>query len=97
MKEQFKRNDIIEEEKEKFKDIGSDLASDFGRLGKATKEAASDTLGAVKEDLSDLYQEGQKKFAEVGGQLENRIRSHPMRALFIAAGIGLVIGLMKRK
>lgn len=88
---------LEEEGKATLKAVESDLASDFERLGQATKDIASDSLEAVKSELGGLYKQGQKKATEVGGQLEDRVRSHPMQTLLIAAGVGFIIGWFNRK
>jgi ElaB/YqjD/DUF883 family membrane-anchored ribosome-binding protein len=86
-----------EEEKVHLKSVGSDLASDFERLGQATKNIASDSLEAVRDELGGLYKQGQKKVTEVTAQLEGRIQSHPVQTILIAAGIGFIIGWFNRK
>lgn len=99
MKEQLKsKTETFEDEgKVKLMEVRSDLASDFERLSQATKNMASDSLAAVKEELGGLYKQGQKKMTKVGGQIEDRIRSHPTQTLLIAAGVGFIIGWFNRR
>jgi len=75
----------------------ADLADDFEELGHATQKAATHSINAVKDELGGLYKKGQKKATEMSSQLEKRIRSRPLETLFLAAGIGFVIGWLKRK
>ena len=99
MREQLKRRaeSIEEVGKANLNEVGSGLASDFERLGKATKDIASDSLHAVTDELGGIYKQGKKKVMQTKGQLENRIRSHPVQTLLIAAGAGFIIGWLNRK
>jgi len=99
MVEHLKRKveNLEDEGKAKLRSVESELASDFERLGKATKDLASDSLGALKDELSGLYKQGQKKVRDVGGRIGGQIRSHPVQSLLIAAGVGFIIGWFNRK
>jgi len=99
MGEHLKRRveSLEEEGKANPNQDGSGLASDFERLGKATKDIASDSLNAVKDELGGLYKQGKKMMMQGNGQLKDRIRSHPVQTLLIAAGVGFMIGWLNRK
>ena len=56
------------------------LRQDIANLAKSVKRVAAEQIGSSVEDVHQ--------------SLENRIRRNPTQATLIAAGIGLVVGLM---
>jgi hypothetical protein len=77
--------------------VGSGLTSDFHNLGQATKDIAMDSYGAVKNEFNDLYKQSREKVTEVGTKVGGHFRSHPVQALLIASGVGLIVGWFIRR
>jgi len=75
---------------------GINLKDDLQDLGNAAKTIASDSLHSAQEKISGVYERGQDKIADLGSKLEDRTKKYPLQSLLIAAGVGFVLGLMKR-
>jgi len=75
---------------------GINLKEDLDELRSAAKNIASDTLQSAQDKISDVYERGQEKVSDINGQLKERTRKFPIQSLLIAAGIGFVIGLMRK-
>jgi len=69
----------VEELKEKTAQVKRDLQE----LGNAARAAAKEKWGDLRETAADLE-----------GRMEERIRNKPVQSVLIAAGVGLVIGLL---
>jgi len=74
-----------------FTGIAADCAHDLGKLGEAVKGLATDSLDNVREEIVGFYKKGEKRMTSMEGRLESSIRSHPIKAVLIAAGVGGVI------
>ena len=72
----------------------SGAMSNLETVGKNAMDAAADSLDTVKEQASELYQQGQKKIAEVGEKISREVRSRPMQSILAVGGLFLVIGLL---
>lgn len=66
-------------------------------FGKNVKEVASNTLDAVKENASKYYQQGVEKAKELEGDLEGKIKEYPLKSLLIAAGVGVLVGMLFKR
>ena len=77
----------------KAADLGHDV-KDLGRLG---GEIATDTAHIAEERISEYYNAGIKKAKSLEGDLETEIRKNPIRSLAIAAGVGLLLGVLWRR
>lgn len=79
------------------------------RLGPNSKkahvaEAATDLLDETKKLAAELYEEGLKKIEaaqkEAGtysDELLEKVREHPLKAILIAGGVGLLLSALLRK
>jgi ElaB/YqjD/DUF883 family membrane-anchored ribosome-binding protein len=77
-----------------LKDLISEAKSSLGNLG----EHASDDLRALKDRLSANLKTRVKTIAKAArrqaGRVDDKIRANPYQAMGIAAGIGLIAGLL---
>ena len=89
---------VAEKSKEGFehlKEDASQLAEDVTRLGHTIQNLAADSLGSVQKKFSGLYESGQDKVAGIEKKIINRVKERPLQTLFMAAGIGFILGWMK--
>jgi len=77
-----------------FREKAANLGQDVQELGKLSKEIAQDTVGMLRENAGDYYEQGLKKAQKLEKSFESKIRENPLRSLMIAAGVGLVVGFL---
>jgi ElaB/YqjD/DUF883 family membrane-anchored ribosome-binding protein len=87
----------IESDAEKLKHTASQLGADMQRVGEALKTLAEDSWEGVQEKLTRLYEEGKDRYGAAESRLEASVRSDPLRAVLIAAGVGFVLAYIRRK
>lgn len=76
---------------EQFKEAAAMVREDVREMGALAKEAAREQVIAARE-------RGRAKAREVGQSLEEYVQDQPIKALVIAAGIGMALGwMMKRR
>ena len=88
-----REHDSSEQLREKATRVKNDLAD----LGVATKEVAREKFAEWRTDASTLYRKGREKAQKFEQSVEGSIREHPVRAVLIAAGVGLLVGYLLRR
>ena len=79
--------------KEKAGRVGKDLRDTVG----AVRDVASEQYENVRQRAADYVQQGRERVEEWEEGLEGYIKDNPIRALMIAAGAGLLLGLLWRR
>ena len=75
----------------------SKVGEDISELGSTAREAAQEKIAHVRGTMADYYKQGKTKAQELEHTVEDQIRAHPIQAVLVAAGVGLVIGLLFRR
>jgi ElaB/YqjD/DUF883 family membrane-anchored ribosome-binding protein len=66
-------------------------------IGHTVKEAATEGIQRFKETAGERMERGKEKLMDLEHGFEDRIRQNPMKSIAIAAGVGLVLGLLCRR
>jgi Uncharacterized conserved protein len=90
-------NIVDTQDVEKIKEASAEIAEDIKELGNAVRDLASDGLHKVQQKASKLYSRSQDGVKSVERRLEQKVRSKPIQAILIAAGIGFVLGWLRKK
>ena len=64
---------------------------------KEVRDKAQDLMTQGKEVAAEYYEEGRNQVLAWQQQLENQVREKPLQSILIAAGIGLLYGLLRRR
>jgi ElaB/YqjD/DUF883 family membrane-anchored ribosome-binding protein len=68
------------------------VSNDLKEMGDIITDAAQEKLGEVRENATELYEQGRDKIQGVGGTFEQYVRERPVKSVLIAAGIGVLFG-----
>jgi ElaB/YqjD/DUF883 family membrane-anchored ribosome-binding protein len=79
--------------KDKAADVVEDVRAMGGQVGKAAREQYED----LRDKAADYVEQGREKVEEWEEGLESYIKEKPMQALLIAAGVGVLLGLLWRR
>jgi len=66
-------------------------------IGNEMREQAQDLMAQGKEVATEYYEEGRNQVLAWQQQLENQVREKPLQSLLVAAGVGLLFGLLRRR
>ena len=66
-------------------------------IGNEMRDQAQDLIAQGKEAAAEYYEEGRNQVLAWQQQLENQVREKPLQSLLIAAGVGLLFGLLRRR
>ena len=80
-----------------FHDRAVALRTDVKKLGTIANRMARREYAEARHDAALMMRRGRKKLHEFERAIEKPIRAHPMRAVFIAAGTGLLVGMLLRR
>ena len=72
---------------DQFRETAARVKDDIRELGTVAKEAATDKF-------ESWYQEGRDQVVKLEQGMENTIREHPLKAVTIAAGVGVLVGFL---
>jgi ElaB/YqjD/DUF883 family membrane-anchored ribosome-binding protein len=75
----------------------SQLRDDLAQLRKDVAILAEDLLGTAKSGASAAAAAAKKRGAEVAEALEDQIQEHPLSAVGVAFGVGLLVGAILRR
>ena len=70
------------------------VKEDLRGLGRTAKEVAQDKLGDAKKKAVEYVDEGKQEASRLEDQVESYIRQNPLKAVLIATGAGLLLGLL---
>jgi ElaB/YqjD/DUF883 family membrane-anchored ribosome-binding protein len=65
--------------------------------GKETRNQAQELIAQGKELATEYYEGGRNQVLAWQQQLEYQVREKPLQALLMAAGVGLLLGLLRRR
>ena len=65
--------------------------------GKERRDQAQELIAQGQEVAAAYYEEGRNQVLAWQQQLENQVREKPLQSLLMAAGVGLLLGLLRRR
>lgn len=75
---------------EQVKEKASDIAE-------KVKDTATEQYQNLREGAQQYYEQGKEKAMQWEQTLEESVRDRPMRSLLIAAGVGMLLGVLWRR
>ncbi len=69
-----------------------EVSKDLREMGDTVRDAAQEKLGQVRENATEIYEQGRDNVHGVLCNFEQYVRERPVKSLLIAAGIGLLFG-----
>jgi ElaB/YqjD/DUF883 family membrane-anchored ribosome-binding protein len=97
MAEPISASQLIDDLTAVIRDAESLLRATAAQTGDRVEEIrtrAEETVRQAKERLAGVEQQALERARELAGDAEQYVRSNPWQAVGIAAGVGLVLGLL---
>jgi ElaB/YqjD/DUF883 family membrane-anchored ribosome-binding protein len=66
-------------------------------MGSQVRDTATEQYQAARDTAAEYYQAGRDKAVQWEEQLETYVREQPLKSLLIAAGIGVVLGVIWKR
>jgi ElaB/YqjD/DUF883 family membrane-anchored ribosome-binding protein len=80
-----------------IKDKASEMASNIRDMGSQAYDAAAEKYENAKETAAEYYKSGREKAMEWESQIESYVRERPIKSLLMAAGVGVVLGMIWKR
>jgi ElaB/YqjD/DUF883 family membrane-anchored ribosome-binding protein len=65
--------------------------------GKEKRDQTQELIAQGKEVATEYYEEGRNQVLAWQQQVEKQVREKPLQTLLMAAGVGLLLGLLRRR
>ena len=78
---------------EQAQQVGQNLRD----LGGQVRDAAREKYSQLSDQAQEYYQQGRQKAEEWEQNLESYIQEKPLQAVLIAAGVGVLLGLLWKR
>jgi ElaB/YqjD/DUF883 family membrane-anchored ribosome-binding protein len=79
--------------KEKAAAVGENLRDVGGQI----RDAAKEQYQNLRDQAGDYYEQGRRQAREWEESIETYVHDKPVQSLLIAAGVGMLLGLMWRR
>jgi ElaB/YqjD/DUF883 family membrane-anchored ribosome-binding protein len=83
--------------RDKAQEAGAQVRDKAQEAGAQVRDKAQEMVRQGEETASDYYQQGRQQMEAVANTLEDGIRAKPLQSVLIAAGIGMLLGLVLKK
>jgi ElaB/YqjD/DUF883 family membrane-anchored ribosome-binding protein len=82
---------------EDLKDKAADVVEDVRAMGGQVGKVAREQYENLRSKASDYVEQGREKAEEWEDSVESYIKAKPVQALLMAAGVGVILGLLWRR
>jgi ElaB/YqjD/DUF883 family membrane-anchored ribosome-binding protein len=82
---------------ERVQEIGTQVHNWAQELGSQLQEGVQEARQRVEASASQLSEQGHEAVGQLEKALADYIRARPLQSLMIAAGMGMLVGLLWRK
>ena len=83
--------------RDKAQEAGAQVRDRAQEAGAQVRDKAQEMVRQGEETVSDYYQQGRQQMEAVENTLEDGIRAKPLQSVLIAAGMGMLLGLLLKK
>ena len=82
---------------DELKETVSEISQNVREIGGEIGDLCAEKFTDVRDQAAGYYKKGRKKASEWEEGVEDYIKEQPIKALLIAGGIGLLVGLFWRR
>jgi len=81
----------------KVREKAAEVSQNLRDIGSQVRDTAEQKYGEVKNRAADYYNRSKETAQELEQSLESYVQEKPLQAVLIAAGVGLILGLIWRR
>jgi ElaB/YqjD/DUF883 family membrane-anchored ribosome-binding protein len=82
---------------DQIKESAQQVTENLRSIGSHARDAAGEKINDLKDQANQYYQQGRDHAQEWEKGLEEYVQEKPLQSLLIAAGVGLVLGLLWKR
>ena len=77
-----------------LRDTAGQVGENLRNLGSQVRDTATEQYGQLRDQASDYYEQGRQRATDWEHSLESYVQEKPIQAVMIAAGVGVLLGLL---
>jgi len=78
-------------------DKATQVRDNIRDIGSVAKDAAREQVQGLRDQANEYYEQGRQRVTEVEDSIETYVKEQPIKALLIAAGAGLLLGILWKR
>ena len=75
----------------------AEVQQNIRQMGGQIRDAATEKYGELRDQAQEYYQQGRERATEWEQGLEQYVREKPVQSLLIAAGVGMLLGMIWKR
>ena len=80
-----------------LKDSAGQVSQSLRDMGSQVRDQASEKYNQLRDQAADYYQQGRQRAEEWEQGLEQYVQEKPIQSLLIAAGVGMLLGILWKR
>jgi len=80
-----------------IRDTASQVTQSLRDAGSQVRDAATEKVGQLRDQANEYYEQGKQRAQEWEQGVEDYIREKPIQSLLIAAGVGMLLGVLWKR
>jgi ElaB/YqjD/DUF883 family membrane-anchored ribosome-binding protein len=80
-----------------LKESAAQVGENLRNIGSQVRDQASQQYGQLRDQASEYYEQGRQRAMEMEQGLEQYVQEKPIQALLMAAGVGLLLGILWKR
>jgi ElaB/YqjD/DUF883 family membrane-anchored ribosome-binding protein len=82
---------------DQLKDSAQQVTQNLRNIGSQARDAANEKFNDLKQQANEYYDQGRERAQEWEKTLEDYVQEKPIQSILIAAGVGLVLGVLWKR
>ena len=80
-----------------LRDTASQVGQNLRDLGGQVRETATQQYDQLRQQAGDYYEQGRQRAMDMEQNLEQYVQEKPIQALLMAAGVGMLLGILWKR
>jgi ElaB/YqjD/DUF883 family membrane-anchored ribosome-binding protein len=80
-----------------MRETAAQVQENLRNLGGQVRDAATERYNQLRDQATDYYEQGRQRATEMEQSLEQYVQEKPIQALLIAAGVGMLLGVLWKR
>jgi ElaB/YqjD/DUF883 family membrane-anchored ribosome-binding protein len=80
-----------------MRETAQQVQENLRNLGSQVRDTATQQYGQLRDQASQYYEQGRQRATEMEQSLEQYVQEKPIQALMIAAGVGMLLGVLWKR
>jgi ElaB/YqjD/DUF883 family membrane-anchored ribosome-binding protein len=80
-----------------LKEAAQQVKQNIRDLGSQAREAATQQYDQLRDQATEYYEQGRERAREIEQSLEQYVQEKPIQSLLIAAGVGMLLGILWKR